>query len=78
MTSIVMRTFRRAGILLALIIVAVFSLGLATPANAATSKELITASFDPATGVLTVSGDDLNNNITISRDASGTIFVNIG
>src|SRR4029453_9239612 len=38
----------------------------------------VTASFDPATGVLTVLGDSLNNTIGISRDAAGTILVNGG
>src|SRR4029453_14913873 len=38
----------------------------------------VTASFDPATGVLTVLGDSLSNTIGISRDAAGTILVNGG
>jgi Ca2+-binding RTX toxin-like protein len=41
------------------------------PAHAAT-----TATF--SSGVLTVSGDNLNNTITISRNAAGTILVNGG
>src|SRR5215213_4167569 len=76
MNWLVLHALRRAWILLGLIIVAALSLGLAAPASAAGSKEVISASFDPATGVLTVSGDDLNNTITISRDAAGTILVN--
>src|SRR5688500_10048601 len=43
------------------------------PASAAT-----TASFNPGTGVLSVSGDNLYNTITISRDATGRILVNGG
>jgi len=79
MNWLALRAFRRAWILLlGLIIVAALGLGLATPANAANPKEVISASFDPTTGVLTVSGDDLNNNITISRDAAGAILVNAG
>src|SRR5262245_52847709 len=38
----------------------------------------ITASFDPATGLLTEFGDTLDNVITTSRNAAGTILVNGG
>ena len=38
----------------------------------------VTASFSPTTGVLSVFGDALDNNITISRDAAGNILVNGG
>jgi Ca2+-binding RTX toxin-like protein len=38
----------------------------------------ITASFAPGSGVLTVIGDALDNTITISRNAAGTILVNGG
>src|SRR5262245_1526847 len=38
----------------------------------------VTASFVPATGVLTEIGDTLDNVITTSRDAAGTILVNGG
>ena len=38
----------------------------------------IVASFLPASGVLTVLGDALNNPITLSRNAAGTILVNGG
>src|SRR3954471_564060 len=38
----------------------------------------VTASFSPAAGLLTVFGDALNNNITVSRDAAGKILVNGG
>jgi Ca2+-binding RTX toxin-like protein len=38
----------------------------------------VTASFIPNSGLLSVFGDSLNNNITISRDAAGKILVNGG
>jgi hypothetical protein len=38
----------------------------------------ITASFDPSAGVLSEFGDNLDNTITTSRDAAGTILVNGG
>jgi Ca2+-binding RTX toxin-like protein len=38
----------------------------------------VTASFIPGAGVLTVFGDALDNNITLSRNAAGTILVNGG
>ena len=38
----------------------------------------VTASFLPTSGTLTVFGDSLDNNITISRNAAGTILVNGG
>ena len=38
----------------------------------------ISATFNPGAGVLTVFGDSLNNAITFSRDAAGTILVNGG
>src|SRR3954451_8304330 len=38
----------------------------------------VTAAFVPATGVLSVVGDELDNNITISRNAGGRILVNGG
>src|SRR3954447_18419749 len=38
----------------------------------------VTAAFLPSAGVLTVFGDAQNNNITVSRDAAGKIFVNGG
>jgi Ca2+-binding RTX toxin-like protein len=46
---------------------------MAVPANAA-----VTASFNAGTGVLSVTGDSLDNNITVSRDAAGKILVNGG
>jgi Ca2+-binding RTX toxin-like protein len=38
----------------------------------------VTASFNPTSGVLTVFGDSLDNNITLSRNAAGQILVNGG
>jgi Ca2+-binding RTX toxin-like protein len=38
----------------------------------------VTATFLPAAAVLSVFGDATNNNITISRDAAGTLLVNGG
>src|SRR5262249_32750506 len=38
----------------------------------------ITASFSPATGVLSVFGDSLGNTIVVSRDAAGNLLVNGG
>jgi Ca2+-binding RTX toxin-like protein len=38
----------------------------------------VTAFFSPTTGVLTVFGDNLDNNIVISRNAAGMILVNGG
>src|SRR5262245_57421833 len=38
----------------------------------------IVTGFSPQTHVLTVFGDSLDNTITISRDAAGTILVNGG
>src|SRR5688572_2577736 len=38
----------------------------------------VTASFTPASGVLTVFGDSLNNNIVVSRNAAGSLLVNGG
>jgi Ca2+-binding RTX toxin-like protein len=38
----------------------------------------VTASFDPASGVLTVIGDALDNTITVSRNAAGNILINGG
>jgi Ca2+-binding RTX toxin-like protein len=47
--------------------------GLSQSASAA-----VTASFQPQSGTLTVFGDNLANNITISRNAAGQILVNNG
>ena len=38
----------------------------------------VTAAFMPGTGVLSVFGDALDNNITVSRNAAGNILVNGG
>ena len=38
----------------------------------------VTAFFNPSTGVLTVMGDNLDNTITVSRNAAGNILVNGG
>ena len=38
----------------------------------------VTAFYIPSARVLSVFGDGLNNNITISRDAAGKILVNGG
>src|SRR5262245_56629245 len=38
----------------------------------------VTATFSATTGVLMVAGDDLDNTIVVSRDATGTILVNNG
>jgi Ca2+-binding RTX toxin-like protein len=55
--------------------------GRFTPAVEALDERIapaITASFAPGTHTLTVLGDNLDNTITISRDAAGTILVNGG
>ena len=57
-------------LLVALVTAAALGL-MASPADAAT-----TASF--GNGVLSVFGDGLDNNITISRDAAGKLLVNNG
>jgi Ca2+-binding RTX toxin-like protein len=54
---------------------------LATAAVLAASpaaNAAVTASFLPGSGTLSVNGDNLNNTITISRDAAGKILVNGG
>src|SRR6476661_7265983 len=38
----------------------------------------VTASFKPATGLLSVIGDQLDNHIVVSRDAAGHILINGG
>ena len=38
----------------------------------------VSATFSPAAGLLTVTGDALNNTITVSRNAAGSILVNDG
>src|SRR5829696_9217335 len=38
----------------------------------------VTSNFTPSAGILSTSGDALNNNITVSRDAAGKLLVNGG
>jgi Ca2+-binding RTX toxin-like protein len=38
----------------------------------------VSSRFDPATGLLTATGDNLDNTITVSRDAAGAILINGG
>jgi hypothetical protein len=38
----------------------------------------VSANFVPSTGVLTTTGDDLDNTMTTSRNAAGSILVNGG
>src|SRR4051812_26214551 len=38
----------------------------------------VTATFAPATGLLTITGDDQDNIIAVSRDAAGSLLVNSG
>lgn len=45
---------------------------------AVSAPQVITAVFDPGTGVLTVFGDNLNNHITVGRDSVGRLVVNGG
>jgi len=46
--------------------------------SAAQASAAITATFNPATGVLVVHGDNANNVITVTRNPAGQIFVNAG
>jgi Ca2+-binding RTX toxin-like protein len=50
---------------------------LAAQANAETDSG-ISAHFDNGRGILTVVGDNVDNRITVGRDAGGTINVNNG
>ncbi|UUY03751.1 hypothetical protein LRS13_24335 [Svornostia abyssi] len=47
-------------------------------ATAGTANAAVVSTFTPTTGQLTVFGDNLDNNVTISRDAAGKILVNGG
>jgi Ca2+-binding RTX toxin-like protein len=38
----------------------------------------VSSRFDPATGLLTATGDNLDNTITVSRDVAGAILINGG
>jgi Ca2+-binding RTX toxin-like protein len=58
-----------------LVAAAVLAAG-AAGATAATANAAVTASF--ANGTLTVNGDALDNNLTVSRNAAGQILVNGG
>jgi Ca2+-binding RTX toxin-like protein len=46
--------------------------------SSAAANAAVTASFSPGAGQLTVIADNLNNNVTLSRDAAGKILVNGG
>jgi Ca2+-binding RTX toxin-like protein len=67
-----------AKILSGLTIAAVLGLGAAASTTAPAAAAGIFATFQPATGQLTVNGDAADNTITISRDAAGNILVNGG
>src|SRR3954453_8558783 len=77
MERIILRTLRRTLVPAGLVITMSLWLGSAAPVSARPMMAL-TASFNPASGVLTVIGDALDNSITISRDAAGRILVNGG
>ena len=62
---------RARGLLASAVLAAGVLAATSVPANAAVSSTF-------SNGVLTVNGDALNNTITISRDAAGTILVNGG
>jgi Ca2+-binding RTX toxin-like protein len=47
-------------------------------ATSATASAATTATFESGSGVLTVTGDNLDNTTTISRDAAGILLVNGG
>ena len=38
----------------------------------------VSSTFNPGNGVLTTTGDNLDNTITTSRDATGSILINAG
>jgi Ca2+-binding RTX toxin-like protein len=65
------RATRRLLIVSVLAVVA--ALAMASQASAA-----VTASFSPGSGTLSVFGDNLDNTISVSRDAAGQILVNGG
>jgi Ca2+-binding RTX toxin-like protein len=48
------------------------------PVLAQSTHAAVIATFQPASGVLIVEGDTLDNNITIGRDAAGSILINGG
>src|SRR5262249_40223499 len=43
-----------------------------------TNNMPVSSRFDPVTGILTASGDNLDNTITVSHDAAGAILINDG
>src|SRR5215208_803486 len=47
-------------------------------ASAVPAQAAVTSTFTPGAGTLSVFGDNLDNNIAISRDAAGKILVNGG
>src|SRR5262245_60915982 len=54
------------------------TLGLGLELEDGPVANLVTGTFDPSAGVLTVFGDALDNNISASRNAAGQILVNGG
>jgi len=54
------------------------SKGTAAVAGSDVSINAVTASFLPSSGTLSVFGDNLDNSITISRNAAGSLLVNGG
>lgn len=72
------RIWRQSAMPRALMIAAAITLGLASPANAARLPDSISASFDRATGILTIHGDPQSNTIIVGRDAAGAILINGG
>lgn len=76
MSRLLTRLVRGVGLLLGVLIAAAISLALTGPVGAAELKAAIAVAFDPATGVLTIHGDDRSNTIVVGRDAAGTILIN--
>jgi Ca2+-binding RTX toxin-like protein len=74
----IQHTLRQSAIALALMIATAISPGLAMPANAATLRDSISASFDRTTGILTIHGDQQNNTIIVGPDSAGIILINGG
>ena len=60
---------RGRGLLASAVLAAGILAATSSPASAA-----VTATFSNTTGVLTVNGDNLDNNITISRNAAGNLL----
>lgn len=76
MTNALTITTRRVAAATGLSIAA--TLGSWSAAAADVTIAAVGASFDPATGVLLVRGDNLANAVTVGRNATGTILVNGG